>query len=467
MPKQHALLIKPISIIAHLVLLNFIFFGYKLDFYDNVYFAIYLNFSWLIIAYFVKLYSFSRNIKITTVVTQFLTQIVIFSLAVYSFFTWTKSEVALKHITLLLGVFLLSVMVFRALYFSALRRYRIEGKNFKQVIVIGSNGGLKPLIDFMTSRADFGYKIMGLFSDAEKPSLSYSVTNKALTKNGNGKIKHLGKIEASFDYVIQNKIDEIYCSISEISKENLNEIIDFADQNFIVVKLIPDHQDVFSRNTYIEYYGFVPVLSLRKLPFDKPIVKFSKRLFDIVFSLIVILFILSWLTPILYFLIKRESKGPLFFKQIRDGLKGESFVCYKYRSMGVNMRSEMDQTVKGDERITKIGKFIRKTSIDELPQFINVLKGEMSVVGPRPHMLSQSALFKEIVDNYMVRHFVKPGITGLAQVKGYRGEIETDQDIINRVKYDIFYIENWSFVLDLNIITRTILNVFHGEKKAY
>jgi len=467
LPKQHALLIKPISIIAHLVLLNFIFFGYKLDFYDNFYFAIYLNFSWLLIAYFVKLYSFSRTIKITKVVSQFLVQIVVFSLAVFSFFTWTKSEVAIKHISLLLGIFLLSVMVFRAFYFAALRRYRVEGKNYKKVIVIGSNGGLKPLINFMTSRSDFGYKVMGLFSDAKNPSLSYKVSNKALTKNGNGKLKHLGKIKESFDYVLENKIDEIYCSISEVSKEDLNSIIDFADQHFIVVKLIPDHQDVFSRNTHLEYYGYVPVLSLRKLPFDKPIVKFSKRLFDILFSSIVLIFVLSWLTPILYFLIKRESKGPVFFKQVRDGLKGESFICYKYRSMGVNTRSEMDQTVKGDQRITKIGKFIRKTSIDELPQFINVLKGEMSVVGPRPHMLSQSALFKKIVDKYMVRHFVKPGITGLAQVKGYRGEIETDQDIINRVKYDIFYIENWSFVLDINIIIRTVFNVTKGEEKAY
>jgi len=467
LPKQHALLIKPISILAHLVLLNFIFFGYKLDFYDNLYFALYLNFSWLLIAYFVKLYSFSRTIKITKVVSQFLIQIVVFSLAVFSFFTWTKSEVAIKHITILLGIFLLSVMIFRALYFAALRRYRVEGKNYKKVIVIGSNGGLKPLINFMTSRSDFGYKVMGLFSNEKNPSLSYPITNKALTKNGNGKLKHLGKIAASFDYVLQNKIDEIYCSISEVSQEDLNSIIDFADQNFVVVKLIPDHQDIFSRNTHLEYYGYVPVLSLRKLPFDKPLVKFSKRLFDIVFSLIVLIFVLSWLTPILSFFIKRESKGPVFFKQVRDGLKGESFVCYKYRSMGVNTRSEMDQTVKGDGRITKIGKFIRKTSIDELPQFINVLKGEMSVVGPRPHMLSQSAIFKKIVDKYIIRHFVKPGITGLAQVKGYRGEIESDQDIINRVKYDLFYIENWSFVLDINIIIRTIFNVSKGEEKAY
>jgi putative colanic acid biosynthesis UDP-glucose lipid carrier transferase len=135
--------------------------------------------------------------------------------------------------------------------------------------------------------------------------------------------------------------------------------------------------------------------------------------------------------------------------------------------MGINNRSDKDQTVKNDVRITKIGKIIRKTSIDELPQFINVLKGDMSVVGPRPHMLSQSEKFVKIVDKYMVRHYVKPGITGLAQVKGYRGEIETDKDIINRVKLDIFYIENWSFILDLNIIVKTVLNVFKGEEKAY
>ncbi len=467
MSKQHAVFIKPISIIAHLLLLNLIFFGFKLDFYDNFYFAVYINISWLVIAYFVSLYSFSRTIKITKVVVQLLKQITIFTLAVFAFFTWTKSEVAIRHIGKLLVLFYFSVTLFRAIYFYALRRYRIEGRNFKRVIVIGSNGGLEPLVDFMTNRSDFGYKVMGIFSNAKNPSLTYQVTNKALTENGTGKLEHLGKIEDCFEYATTNKIDEMYCSISEISQTDMNRIINFADQNFIVAKLIPDHQDLFSKNMHLEYYGFVPVLSIRKLPFDKPMVKFFKRLFDIVFSLIVIVFVLSWLTPILYVLIKRESKGSVFFKQVRDGLKGDSFICYKYRSMGVNERSEKDQTVKGDERITKIGKVIRKTSIDELPQFINVLKGEMSVVGPRPHMLSQSKLFKKIVDKYMVRHFVKPGITGLAQVKGFRGEIETDQDIINRVKYDLFYIENWSFVLDINIVIRTVLNVFKGETKAY
>jgi putative colanic acid biosynthesis UDP-glucose lipid carrier transferase len=217
----------------------------------------------------------------------------------------------------------------------------------------------------------------------------------------------------------------------------------------------------------LDYYGFVPVLSVRELPFDKPGVKLAKRIFDIVFSLFVIIFFLSWITPILYFLIKRESKGPLFFKQIREGIKGDTFMCYKYRSMGVNRSADKIQATKGDIRVTKMGKIIRKTSIDELPQFFNVLFGDMSVVGPRPHMLSQSEIFKKIVNKYMVRHFVKPGITGLAQVKGYRGEIENYKDIKNRVKYDIFYIENWSFFLDMKIIYQTVKNAIKGEDKAY
>jgi putative colanic acid biosynthesis UDP-glucose lipid carrier transferase len=366
----------------------------------------------------------------------------------------------------LLALYYFLVMAFRALYFSALRKYRLEGGNYKRVILIGSIG-LKPLANFMMNYSNFGYKILCFFSDDKQPELTYDITNRALRNNGNGVIPHLGTVDQSKQFALDNHVEEIYCSLSEFSHETLQDFLDFGDKHFIVVKLVPDNQGVLSRNMYQEYYGMVPVLSLRKLPFDKPMVKYGKRLFDIIFSLAVIIFVLSWLTPLLYILIKKESKGPLFFKQIRDGLQGNTFICYKFRSMALNDRSEKDQTVKGDPRITKVGKFIRKTSIDELPQFFNVLKGEMSVVGPRPHMLSQSDRFKKIVDNYMVRHYVKPGITGLAQVKGFRGEIESDEDIINRVRLDIFYIENWSFILDLNIIIRTILNIFSGEEKAY
>lgn len=464
--RKFSILIRPISLVVHLLLLNVLFFGWKFHFTESRFFPFFLNFAWLFIAYFTKIYFFNRNITITTVVTQLLTQFIIFTLVVLAYFTVAEHWVHVPTLLKLLALYYFFVTLFRAMYFSALRRYRIEGGNFKRVIFIGSEG-LKPLADFMMNYSDFGYKILGFFSDADKPALSYNITNRALRNNGNGKIKYLGKISDSKQYALDNQVEEIYCSLSEFDHGTLQDFLDFGDKHFIVVKLVPDIQGVLSRNMYQEYYGPVPVLSMRKLPFDNPVVKYGKRLFDIVFSLVVIVFVLSWLTPLLYLLIKSESKGPLFFKQVRDGLQGDTFVCYKFRSMTLNDRSEKDQTVKGDPRITKIGQFIRKTSIDELPQFFNVLKGEMSVVGPRPHMLSQSDRFKKIVDNYMVRHYVKPGITGLAQVKGYRGEIETDEDIKNRVRYDIFYIENWSFILDINIIIRTVLNIFKGEEKAY
>jgi putative colanic acid biosynthesis UDP-glucose lipid carrier transferase len=175
---------------------------------------------------------------------------------------------------------------------------------------------------------------------------------------------------------------------------------------------------------------------------------------------------LSWLIPLLAILIKLESKGPVFFKQGRPGLDEKEFFCYKFRSMKVNRTTEKEAS-KNDPRVTKMGKFMRKTSIDELPQFFNVLIGDMSVVGPRPHLWSQNKSYANRIKKYMVRHYVKPGVTGLAQVKGFRGEIETDEDMINRIKYDVFYIENWSLLMDIKIIVQTVINIFKGEEKAY
>ena len=209
------------------------------------------------------------------------------------------------------------------------------------------------------------------------------------------------------------------------------------------------------------------MLSLRDIPLHNPINSFVKRIFDIVFALLVILGLLSWLTPLLALIIRLESKGPIFFRQTRNGIDNQEFYCYKFRSMRPNQESDQKWATKNDSRVTKVGKFIRRTSIDELPQFYNVLFGTMSVVGPRPHPLKLTDNLSKKIDKFMVRHFVKPGITGLAQVKGERGEIEKDSDGLNRLRFDIFYIENWSLILDLKIIVQTVLNVFKGEEKAY
>ncbi|MFT7331469.1 MAG: putative colanic acid biosynthesis UDP-glucose lipid carrier transferase, partial [Roseivirga sp.] len=242
----------------------------------------------------------------------------------------------------------------------------------------------------------------------------------------------------------------------------------FTNDKDIVVKMIPNSEEFYSKHQNVEYYGeTLKVLSVRKLPFDFVENHLVKRFFDIIFSLLVCLFVLSWLIPILWVLVIIESKGPLLFKQKREGLNGEQFLCYKFRSMKLNEVSDKVHTSKNDNRVTKIGGFLRKTSIDELPQFFNVLEGAMSVVGPRPHLKSLSQEYQKEVGDYLKRHVVKPGITGLAQVSGYRGEIKKRSDIKNRVRLDIFYIENWSFFLDIKIVLKTIFNVFKGEEKAY
>ena len=449
MKRRFSILIIPISILAHLLIINVVFYFYNNGFTKNVGQLVFINVFWLLIAYFTKIYRFNRYIKVPTIMGRLFFQYSVFTLAFLSYYAIFDKLLNAREQAVYLVLIFVSITAFRALYFYGLRRYRLEGYNYRNVVVIGSGKDVQPLVKFFNKRKDFGFHYKGFFDDKRKGDSDY-----------------LGSLKESFDYIKNNDIDEIYCSISSLSKKEILEFIDFADNHVKTLKLIPDSNDLYSKMK-LDYYGFVPVLSVRELPFDKPGVKLAKRLFDIFFSLFVIVFLLSWISPILYILIKRESKGPLFFKQIREGIKGDTFMCYKYRSMGVNKVSDKIQATKGDQRVTKIGKIIRKTSIDELPQFFNVLFGDMSVVGPRPHMLSQSEIFKKVVKKYMVRHFVKPGITGLAQVKGYRGEIENDKDIKNRVKYDIFYIENWSFFLDIKIIYQTVKNAIQGEEKAY
>jgi putative colanic acid biosysnthesis UDP-glucose lipid carrier transferase len=193
----------------------------------------------------------------------------------------------------------------------------------------------------------------------------------------------------------------------------------------------------------------------------------KKRVFDVVFSSIVIILVLSWLVPIVAILIKLDSKGPVFFKQLRSGKNNLKFLCFKFRSLHVNAEADSKQVVRRDARFTRIGRFLRKTNIDELPQFFNVLKGDMSIVGPRPHMLKHTEEYSTILNQYMVRHFVKPGITGLAQISGFRGEIKKHEQLHKRVEYDILYMENWSMWQDLKIIMLTVYITFKGDKNAF
>jgi putative colanic acid biosynthesis UDP-glucose lipid carrier transferase len=443
--------IRPISVIFDLAVIT----GLSLYFFrelrlDNFYYILFQTAAWLLIAYVIKFYSVYRFTPPVEIFSKIVRQGVIFLLVVIAYFPFSKMSIfSGKAVAIFMTLSFSIIILSKFMWFYYLKKYRIvTGSNFRKAVIIGYTPEALRLRDVFMTRNDYGYRFMAFFSD----------------KKTNPNIK--GRIDELKPYVLENNVDEIYCSLNEISNEQLKDLVDFADENNRAIKFIPDTKEIFSKNLKVDYYEFFPVLSLRKTTLHDPITKIFKRVFDIVFSVFVMVFLLSWLVPILAILIKLESSGPVFFRQGRPGIDEKEFFCYKFRSMKINKTTEREAS-KNDPRVTRIGRILRKTSIDEMPQFLNVLIGDMSVVGPRPHLWSQNKAYANKIKKYMVRHYVKPGITGLAQVRGYRGEIETDEDMINRIKFDVFYIENWSLILDLKIILQTVINIFKGEEKAY
>jgi putative colanic acid biosynthesis UDP-glucose lipid carrier transferase len=411
-------------------------------------YVIIVTLAWIILSVksnFYEIYRFTQVNKIMSLIGK---QGAVFFLIVFAFFGfYNEIEIeALAVFRYFLLVMLFITIAKFAIYY-LLKKYRLllQG-NLRKVAIIGLNQKTDQLRKFFEENPEYGYRLFKTF-EIKGPNKS--------------------SIQECIEYITENGIEEIYTSVAEISNTDLAKLIDFADNNLKILKFLPDNKEIYSKKLDFTYYGFLPILSMRKIPMDEPFNKFVKRSFDIFLSIFIIVGVLSWLTPILGLIIKLESRGPVFFKQKRNGLDYQEFYCYKFRSMRPNPTAHLHQVSKNDPRITRIGRIIRKTSIDELPQFINVLKGEMSVVGPRPHMVSHTHMYAEKIDKFMVRHFVKPGITGLAQVSGFRGEVEDDNHIINRVKYDIFYLENWSLFLDIKIVFQTIFNAIKGDKRAY
>jgi putative colanic acid biosynthesis UDP-glucose lipid carrier transferase len=443
--------IRPISILFDLIAITALSLYFFRDLKLNpLYYLAYQTVSWILIAVIVRYYEIFRFTTPVEIISKLMKQFSVFLLVVIAFFPFAKTAIfSGTSVAIFMCVSFSVIIAFKYFLFIYLKKYRIvTGSNYRSAIIIGYTPEAIRLKEVFETRIDYGYRFAGYFSD----------------KKQNPNI--IGKIDEIKQYTIDNKIDEIYCSLNEISNEKLKDLVEFADDTNKTIKFIPDTKEIFSKNLKVDYYELFPVLSLQKTQLHNPLIKGLKRAFDLFFSLFVIIFILSWLIPILAILIKLESKGPVFFKQGRPGIDEEEFFCYKFRSMQVNGFTEKEAS-KNDPRVTKMGKFMRKTSMDELPQFFNVLLGDMSVVGPRPHLWSQNKAYASKIKKYMVRHYVKPGITGLAQVKGFRGEIETEEDMVNRIKLDVFYIENWSLVMDIKIIFQTVFNIFKGEDKAY
>ncbi len=447
---KKSLLVIPISVLVHLCIINTALYLLTPVTYMTGSNVLYYNLVWLIITFSLNYYPTERRERFETNLGKYFKLLGLFGLSYFALYGFKDNGVySFEYRASVYLVICFFCTVYRSLFYWLRRKYRLYGGNFRNVVVVGRDKNLKK-IRKVFDQPELGYRYKGFFDD--KPSVSPT---------------YLGKMNDCFKYILENDVDYIYCIASKLSKKELEYLVTFADNNLKKLKIIPDNKEIFTRSMFIELYDTIPVLAMRKSPLEVEYAPIVKRTFDILFSSLVILTVLSWLTPLLFILMKFESKGPLFFKQKRHGVNRKAFWCYKFRSMAKNAAADTVMATKNDMRVTRIGRILRKTSIDELPQFINVFLGDMSVVGPRPHMESHTEMYETSIDKYLVRHFVKPGITGLAQIKGYRGEIIKKADIVNRIRFDIFYTESWSLGLDLSIIYLTVVNAVRGEEKAY
>ena len=353
-------------------------------------------------------------------------------------------------------VLIVVIVSYRLAFRYFLELYRKQGGNVRKVILIGSHENMQELYHAMTDDPTSGYRVLGYFEDF--PSDRYP-----------SDILYLGHPQEVNNFLEQNvgRVDQLYCSLPSARSAEIVPIINYCENHLVRFFSVPNVRNYLKRRMHFEMLGNVPVLSIRREPLELLENRIVKRTFDIVCSTLFLCTIFPFIYIIVGVAIKMSSPGPIFFKQKRSGEDGKEFWCYKFRSMRVNTQCDTLQATEHDPRKTRIGEIIRKTSIDELPQFINVLKGDMSIVGPRPHMLKHTVEYSQLINKFMVRHFVKPGITGWAQVTGYRGETKELWQMEGRVMRDIWYIEHWTFLLDLYIMYKTVYNAIHGEKTAY
>ena len=373
------------------------------------------------------------------------------------YFLLNEHEYARTFLAWYISMFGLLVIVKSYVLKKMLNYYRSKGGNTRAVVLIGKNEITDKIIEELIESPHFGYKLIGIVS--KKPI-------------NDDRVKYLGNLDQFFENISSSKIDDLIITTEKLDHEMLRRIMNFADSKAIRTRVIPNFESLYQNRFELQMFSGYPMISVRSEPLQEFQWRILKKLFDIAFSIIVFVLIFSWLFPLIAILIKLDSKGPVFFIQDRWGINGQKFKFFKFRSMKVESKDvtetgEFNQAQQNDPRITKLGAFLRKSSLDELPQFINVLKGNMSVVGPRPHAHEHNLRTHKVIDKYMIRHWVKPGITGWAQINGFRGETKTNELMQKRVDLDIWYIENWTFWLDLKIIFMTIYNALRGEENAY
>lgn len=445
------------------LIINAVFFTAEFFFRKNLlisydieyfYFIFFLNAVWITVALSKNIYneryivSFEKFSKVSMKAFMWLIMVMVICLF---FFRWMMLS-RIFVVTVMTGI-CIALIGNRLIYLIIYHYFKRNTWLVNKVVIIGYNSLSKKLVDYLSSDG-INKEVIGFCEEYEN---IHELSTYPILSN----------VSEAMEVCKKYDVTEIYSTIGPEQNHNLYQLIQSADDNCIRFKIVPDLGFFFKKQMHIDYLKEIPVISLRKEPLEELSNRIKKRLFDIAVSFFVVVFILSWLIPLIGLLIRLESRGPVFFAQKRTGKNNRSFWCLKFRSMRQNGNADTQQASRNDGRVTRIGRFLRRTSLDEFPQFINVLRGDMSVIGPRPHMLKHTDEYSRLVGQYMVRQFLKPGITGWAQVNGYRGETQTLLQMQRRVEHDLWYLENWSLYLDVKIMAMTVFNTLRGEKNAF
>lgn len=426
-----------------------------IDRYYMFFLLIALNLLWSATAYYFNFYDelFSRNfpIQFANLLKKIALQI---AASILFIFLW-KEDLFTRYFIIYYALLLLILICARIILArKILKHLRKHGKNIRNLLIVGDGELAQNFKALITKNPDFGYNVKGMLEE-----------KKILSENFDAH-----EIESK---LAEEKIDEVVVALSEASPKVVDKVIQICDKSAVRTHIVPDYFRFVSKKYQVTLFGNFPIVTVRNEPLAEAQWRFVKRTFDVVFSIIVIFGLLIWITPIIAILIKIFSPGSVFYSQNRLGLRNKPFKFYKFRTLISDDKSKNETyapVVDGDERVTKIGRFLRRTNLDELPQFINVLKGDMSVVGPRPHFLPYDQVYSEMVDEIKLRSRVRPGLTGWAQIHGLRGDSpdpeENERRTKKRIEYDIWYIENWSLWLDIQIIFLTVWQMIKGETRA-
>lgn len=411
--------------------------------YQNSFPLLLLISFWVLLSGRTQIYNIRRNITYTTFIERIITHFILFVIGLVLIRKVSNNQFFGSELSWLSLYLFFFIVLTRSIIYFVIKYLRSLGINNRNIMFLNENSSTKVLKNILKERKDFGYKIF----EFQYETINMEELQLFWKKNGIHTL--FLPLETTFD------------------KKTEDDIFKLAEANKVHISLIPN----ISQNDWFLYdLGYIqnqPVLHQTSYPLDNYFNFLLKRIFDLLFSVIILVGICFWLFPIIAIIIKTTSKGPVFFIQRRYGFHEEVFNCLKFRTMVVNDDSTTKTTSENDSRITKFGKFLRKTSLDEMPQFLNVLKGEMSIVGPRPHMLAVDDYYKPKIGRYSLRSMASPGITGLAQVNGLRGDSGDQKvEMKKRALADAYYVRNWSFVLDLVIILKTIILLITGDKKA-